>query len=181
MGDVESEVAEAIRTLAAVNDAVIVTGGLGPTGDDITAMAAARAVGLPLVVNEEALAHVKRVAAKLGDEVHPSNDRQALIPQGGILIPNPVGTACGFHLLVDGCSFFFMPGVPVEMERMLQETVLPHLAARRTQLSLATKVLKVFGLSEAEVDARLAGAIPPESGVTVGTARVPRDPSETAR
>ena len=168
VGDSESDIVEAIRTLAARTDAVIVTGGLGPTGDDITAVAAARAASSPLVLNEEALAHVKRVAGKLGGEIHPSNDRQALIPQGAILIPNPLGTACGFHLCFNDCSFFFMPGVPVEMERMLQETVLPQLAARRReQLFLATRVFKVFGLSEAEVDARLAGVIPEGSGVTV--------------
>lgn len=167
VGDQEQDIVEALLALAEKSDAVIVTGGLGPTVDDITARAAAKATGRRLVLNEEALAHVRQFAGKVGRGFHPLNEKEALIPASATLIPNPIGTACGFHLTHNGRSLFFMPGVPVEMARMLEETVLPAIEARRTEkTALATKVLKVFGLSEAEVDALLKGASLP-GGVEV--------------
>ena len=168
VGDLEQDVADALLSLAGTSDAVIVTGGLGPTLDDITARAAAKAVDRRLVLNEEALAHVRQVAGKLGTGVHPLNEKQALFPATAKPIPNPVGTACGFHLVHNGCSLFFMPGVPAEMARMLEETVIPRIAGMRTAKEvLATRVLKVFGLSEAEVDDALKHLIIPGSGVTI--------------
>lgn len=168
VGDVEPDIVEAILSLADKSEAVIVTGGLGPTVDDITARAAAKATGRRLVLNEEALAHVKGVAAKLGGYVHPFNEKQALLPAKSTLIPNPVGTACGFHLTHNGRFLFFLPGVPGEMMRMLEESVVPFLLQRHKQRRHArTKVLKVFGPSEAEVDALLKDVAAPDAGLTV--------------
>ena len=168
VGDREQDIADALLSLAGMSDAVIVTGGLGPTLDDITARAAAKAVDRRLVLNEEALAHVRQLAGKLGTGVHPLNEKQALFPATAKPIPNPVGTACGFHLVHNGCPLFFMPGVPAEMARMLEETVIPCIAGMRTVKEvLATRVLKVFGLSEAEVDDALKHLIVPGSGVTL--------------
>jgi nicotinamide-nucleotide amidase len=168
VGDTEADIAVAIQSLAAASDAVIITGGLGPTVDDITAQAAARATGDCLVLNDQALAHLRGFAGKLGGPLHPQNERQALLPAAATIIPNPTGTACGFILIRGGCSLFFLPGVPGEMMRMLDETVIPAL---RHQLSgercLRTGVLKVFGPSEAEVDALLAGLADPGAGVTL--------------
>ncbi|HTG80814.1 MAG TPA: competence/damage-inducible protein A [Geobacteraceae bacterium] len=168
VGDQELDIVEALLALAEKSDVVIVTGGLGPTVDDVTARAAAKATGRRLVLNEEALAHVRLFAGKLGKGFHPLNEKEALIPASATLIPNPTGTACGFHLVHNGRALFFMPGVPSEMARMLEETVLPAIEARRTEkTSLATKVLKVFGPSEAEVDELLKGVLAPDAGVTV--------------
>ena len=166
VGDVEADIVDAIGYLAAKSDAVVVTGGLGPTVDDITARAAARAAGTALVMNEEALAHVRRVAGKMGGTSHPRNDSQALIPHGAALIANPLGTACGFSLEHHGCTLFFLPGVPAEMARMLEETVLPALVRRREPGALTTRMLRLFGISEAEADARLSGMALP-AGVSV--------------
>lgn len=168
VGDTEADIAAAIQSLAAASDAVIITGGLGPTVDDITARAAARATGDRLVLNDEALAHLRGFAGKLGGPLHPQNERQALLPAAATIIPNPTGTACGFILTRGGCSLFFLPGVPGEMTRMLDETVIPalqhHLGGERC---LRTGVLKVFGPSEAEVDALLSGLADPGAGVTL--------------
>ena len=147
-------------------DAVIVTGGLGPTVDDMTSRAVAKATGRRLVLSEEALAHVRQVAGKLGRGVHPLNEKQALIPASSVLLPNPDGTACGFHLILNGCALFFLPGVPAEMGRMLEETVIPRMEERQEDQQLQTRVLKIFGLSEAEVDGALQETLQPESGVT---------------
>lgn len=168
IGDAEPEIVAALLSLAGMGDAVIVTGGLGPTVDDLTSGAAAKAAGRPLLLDGEALAHVRRVAGKLGGEIHPRDEKQAFIPAGATLIPNPIGTACGFHLGLDGCRIFFMPGVPAEMARMLEETVIPWIeGGRKEKKVLRTKVLKVFGISEAEADALLEGALAPGSGVTL--------------
>jgi len=168
VGDQERDIGEAVLSLAGTSDAVVVTGGLGPTFDDITARAVAIATGRRLILNEEALAHVRKVGGKLGRGVHPLNEKQAILPANALLIPNPAGTACGFHLVHDGCSIFFMPGVPDEMERMLEQTVIPCIEKMRNERGvLATKVLKVFGLSEAEVDGALDKSMPAGSGVTI--------------
>lgn len=168
VGDQEQEIMDAVLSLAGMSDAVIVTGGLGPTLDDVTARAVAKATGHELVLNEEALAHVRKVAGKLGTGVHPLNERQALLPVSSSLIPNPVGTACGFYMLHNGCSLFFMPGVPAEMARMLEETVIPLMDNKSSgRKFLKTSVIKIFGLSEAEVDGMLQELVIADAGVTV--------------
>ncbi|GFO53167.1 CinA-like protein [Geomonas sp. Red276] len=164
VGDQEESIVAALLELASASDAVIVTGGLGPTPDDLTSAAAARAAGLEMEVSAEALAHLDRFAARITGGLHPGNQRQALLPRGCPLIPNPLGTACGFELLIDGARLFFMPGVPFEMKRMLEETVLPALAAEGREPNRRI-VLKLFGTSEAAVAARLEGALPAGSPV----------------
>ncbi|RII28499.1 MAG: competence/damage-inducible protein A [Geobacter sp.] len=168
VGDGEPDIVEALEFLSDKSDAVIVTGGLGPTIDDITSRAAAKATGRRLVLNDEALAHLKGVNEKLGGNLHPLNEKQALMPTKSTLIPNPVGTACGFHLIHQGRYLFFLPGVPGEMVRMLDETVVPFLLERnRYRKVVRTRVLKVFGPSEAEVDFLLKELAAVNVGITV--------------
>lgn len=157
VGDDPEAIVSALTELAARHRAVIVTGGLGPTSDDVTAKAAAKACGRRLAVNEEALEHLQSFAGRLGGNLHPLNQKQALLPERATLIPNPVGTACGFSLPLGGCPLFFLPGVPDEMTAMVRATVLPHLAEQfPDRQTLATRELTVFGISEAEVSGRLA-------------------------
>ncbi len=168
VGDREPDIVEALEFLSDKSDAIIVTGGLGPTIDDITARAAAKATGRRLVLNDEALLHLKEVGEKLGGNLHPQNEKQALMPTKSTLIPNPVGTACGFHLIHQGGYLFFLPGVPGEMVRMLDETVIPFLLERnRHRKVVRTRVLKVFGPSEAEVDFLLKELAAVNVGITV--------------
>ena len=168
VGDREPDIVEALEFLSDKSDAIIVTGGLGPTIDDITARAAAKATGRRLVLNDEALLHLKGVGEKLGGNLHPQNEKQALMPTKSTLIPNPVGTACGFHLIHQGRYLFFLPGVPGEMVRMLDETVIPFLLERnRHRKVVRTRVLKVFGPSEAEVDFLLKELAAVNVGITV--------------
>lgn len=157
VGDSMQDIVDACQLLAGKSDTVIVTGGLGPTVDDVTAMAAAKLAGSPLEPNREALAHLKNFAERVAEKLHPANDKQALMPVSAKVIPNPVGTACGFSLVHDGCRFFFLPGVPGEMVSMLDETVLPALASSGRLKTLRTKAFKVSGVSEAELDVMLQG------------------------
>lgn len=164
VGDDEGAIAAALNELAAQSDAVLVTGGLGPTQDDLTAAAAARAVGVELECSAGALAHLESFAKRLPGGLHPGNERQALLPAGCELIPNRFGTACGFRLPLSGAELFFMPGVPSEMTQMLADSVLPALAPRLSGARLRI-VLKVFGISEAAASVALDGCLPPGSPV----------------
>lgn len=170
VGDCEPDIMEALADLGRVSDAVIVTGGLGPTVDDLTTLAVARATGRRLVMNEEAREHLHRMMARFG--VPPGvqiGEKQAMIPTKTTLIPNPTGTACGFHLIHNNCYLFFMPGVPSEMTVMLHESVIPFLAARDTKRRAVRSVeLNLFGLGEPRVDELLSGIVQPGQGLQLG-------------
>jgi nicotinamide-nucleotide amidase len=170
VGDSEPDIIEALLEISRSSDAVIVTGGLGPTADDLTARAAARATGRRLVLNDHAKAHVHTMSGRLAPLiVCPLNDKQAMIPAKTTLIPNPTGTACGFYLMNKGCFMFFLPGVPSEMTRMLHDSVLPFLAERDTRKrAILMEHLNVFGPCEAEVDEMLAGIAQPDQGLSLG-------------
>lgn len=166
VGDSERDIIDAIEALAAENQFVIASGGLGPTVDDITARAAARAAGKRLVLNDEALLHLQKFYTRIGRELSPSTEKQCLLPAKAPLVPNPIGTACGFVLEHKGAHFFFLPGVPVEMKKMLEETVIPAIASRRSDHRfLRTRVFKVFGLSETQTETLLEGIARPTEGL----------------
>lgn len=170
VGDVEPDIIGALNDLGRGSDAIIVTGGLGPTADDMTSRAAARATGRRLVINEEARNHVRLMSGRLESLILcPLSDKQAMIPTKSTLIPNPNGTACGFYLMHNGCFMFFMPGVPSEMIVMLRETVIPFIQERVVHKRvIRTASLNVFGPCEAEVDELLLGIARPEQGLTLG-------------
>jgi nicotinamide-nucleotide amidase len=164
VGDDEDAIVAALKELASASDAVVVSGGLGPTADDLTAAAAARAAAVELELSQGALEHLASFTARLPGGLHHANQKQALIPQGSALIPNPVGTACGFSFTLGKAALYFLPGVPSEMERMLEETVLPALT-QRSEGGAKRIVLKLFGISEAAAGARLEGCLDQDSPV----------------
>lgn len=165
VGDSEPDIMNAIETLAERSDAVIVTGGLGPTADDLTARAAAKVTSRRLVPNEEAVAHMMAFMGSDASSFHAATDKQTLLPIRSIVIPNPLGTACGFIITWNGRYLIFLPGVPSEMIRMIDDTVLPFLVERwRQKTTVKTRGLTVFGISEAELD-QLAREVPLPEGV----------------
>lgn len=165
--DQEKEIEAALRYLNQHVQAVIVTGGLGSTGDDLTARAASRATGQSLAINEEALAMVHRWFAERNRVMEPSNERQALLPIHAIPLPNPLGTAPGFRLQEQGCELFFLPGVPSEMKAILEQSVLPILKQLHPPgAPLKQRLFKLFGLPEPKVERLIPyRRLPP--GVTV--------------
>ncbi len=163
VGDVEEEIEGALRDLAGKREVVIVTGGLGPTEDDLTARIAARAFGRRLVLNDEALAQIRAFFAERNMEMNPRNEKQALLPLKSSILGNRLGTAPGFTLHQQNCDLFFLPGVPKEMVDMLEQQVLPRLLERSGgSAPLQERILKVFGLSEPGVEEAFGGAALPE-------------------
>jgi nicotinamide-nucleotide amidase len=148
-----------LKEIGSRTDAAVVTGGLGPTQDDLSAEAAAHACGVPLVADTRALEEIEAFFRKRGRTMSDSNRKQAFFPQGARCLYNALGTAPGFQVRIDRCTFFFLPGVPHEMRAMLHEQVLPALHAMQgtaTQFR-QTRVLSTFGLPESIVGERVAG------------------------
>ena len=139
-------------------DAVIVNGGLGPTVDDLSQEIAARAAGVDLVLSEEWLTTMEAFFQRRSRVMSPNNRKQAMLPQNAEILDNPIGTACGFAMDIGKARFFFTPGVPRELRRMLEEQIVPRLLARSgTQTAIRLKRFHSYGLGESHVDALLQG------------------------
>lgn len=147
----------------------IVTGGLGPTSDDLTAEAAAQAAGVPLRMNSEALTRVEQFFQRINRVMSDSNRKQALLPEGSTIIDNPIGSAPGFRQEIGSCRFFFLPGVPAEMKRMMKETVIPTLREFQGNFQEFSLIhtISTFGLTESATGEKLSGfpTVFPEIGL----------------
>jgi nicotinamide-nucleotide amidase len=153
VGDDPADMTDAFRRAAGRSDVVLVSGGLGPTRDDLTMKVLGESFGLKLVLHEPSLAEIRAFFARFGREMAPNNEKQAWFPEGAEVLPNPIGTAPGALLEVEGTLFFCMPGVPRELERMLDEQVLPRLAARRPVGTVVrARLLRTFGMGESNLD-----------------------------
>ncbi len=171
VGDDRDSLLEAFRVAGERADAVIVNGGLGPTVDDLSQEVAAQAGGVGLELNEAWLERMTNHFRLRSRAMPPNNRKQAVLPVGAEVLDNPVGTACGFALTIGRARFFFTPGVPREMRRMIDEQVIPRVLARSGQPgAVLLKRFHSFGLGESRVDALLAGveSLAPEGTVKLG-------------
>ncbi|BAM01399.1 MULTISPECIES: CinA family nicotinamide mononucleotide deamidase-related protein [Caldilinea] len=170
VGDNEARLRSVIELGMTRSDVIIITGGLGPTVDDVTRQAVANATRRPLVLHEGALATLKERFARFGVTMTENNLQQAMIPEGAILIENPVGTAPGFIVETERCAVIALPGVPREMKAMMTASVLPYLRARMGGGAvIRRRILRTFGIGESAIDARL-GDLMRRSNPTVGLA-----------
>ena len=168
VGDNLESLVNILRERSEHADVLIVNGGLGPTSDDLSALAAATAKGEGLVLHEEWLAQMERFFTERGRVMAPSNRKQAEIPASAELVDNPVGTACGFAVQLNRCLMFFTPGVPSEFKVMVEQQILPRLRARFTlpEPPLCLR-LTTFGRSESDLAQSLDHLqLPP--GVSMG-------------
>jgi nicotinamide-nucleotide amidase len=171
VGDNREELLRAFQLAGERADAVIVNGGLGPTVDDLSQEIAAQAAGVELALSDSWLARMEEMFQRRGRVMPPNNRKQAMLPVGAEMIDNPVGTACGFALNIGKARFFFTPGVPRELHRMLEEQIIPRLLARSgTQTAIYLKRFHSYGLGESHVDAMLKGVedIVPDGSVKLG-------------
>lgn len=152
VGDNLSRVATSIRTAMDRSDAVVITGGIGPTRDDLTREALCNATGREMVFNEEYAERLRAWWATRGRQMPESNLRQAEHPEGAELMINPKGTAPGIALDHDGILVFCIPGVPEEMEHLLMSQVLPRIAGRSDGASVvSSRILRTWGQSESMI------------------------------
>jgi nicotinamide-nucleotide amidase len=157
--DVPDDMVDAFHRAAKRSNVVLVSGGLGPTRDDLTSETLAKAFGRGMRLDEAALAGIRAFFASVGREMTDNNTSQAYFPDGAEVLANPIGTAPGFMLEAEGCLFFCMPGVPREMMRMMDEQVLPRIAARLSGSGsrvVRARLLRTFGMGESTLDAELA-------------------------
>jgi nicotinamide-nucleotide amidase len=149
-------------------DVILVNGGLGPTSDDLSAEAMAKAAGVPLVEDQEWRMHLEAWFARRGRVLPQSNLKQCLVPEGAIIVDNPSGSAPGFRLKLHRAWLFFTPGVPAEFKQMVNEQFLPFL--RETfalDQSLKLHKLLTFGHGESTLADRIA-QVPVPPGITLG-------------
>ena len=171
VGDDRDSLLTAFRLAGERADAVIVNGGLGPTVDDLSQEIAAQAAGVGLVLHEAWLVRMEEFFTRRSRIMPPNNRKQAMLPEGSEFLDNPIGTACGFALTIGRGRFFFTPGVPRELRRMLEEQIIPRLLAMAgLQGSIFLKRFHSYGLGESHVDQLLDGivAMAPDGSVKLG-------------
>ncbi|MFU7603725.1 nicotinamide mononucleotide deamidase-related protein YfaY [Klebsiella pneumoniae] len=168
VGDDLDALVAILRERSEQADVLIVNGGLGPTSDDLSALAAATAKGEGLILHPEWLETMTRFFAERGRPMAESNRKQAEIPASAEMINNPVGTACGFAIQLNRCLMFFTPGVPSEFKVMVEQEIFPRLR-QRFPLRAPPVCLRMttFGRSESELAQSLNPlTLPP--GVVMG-------------
>ena len=158
VGDNRERIAAVLREALERADGVITTGGLGPTVDDLTKEAVCDALDVGAELNAEALRVMEALFASLSRPMRENNRKQAMLPEGAVVFPNPHGTAPGFAVVrPDGKFVASMPGVPVEMKPMLEELVIPWLRERFGRTSgIFTRVVHTIDIAESEIDFRIA-------------------------
>ena len=156
IGDDEWQIGDALHRVLERADAAVVSGGLGPTTDDLTADAAAKAFGRHLVLNKQVLEDIRRRFSERGMEMPPSNEKQACFPDQAEILANPLGTAPGFAVRHRRKIFIFLPGVPRELKHMFREEALEVLEKERKEpVFYQSRTLKVFGFTESAIADRL--------------------------
>jgi len=152
IGDDRAELAQFFDFARRRVDLVVLTGGLGPTDDDLTREVVAAQLGLPLAEDPTVTALIAQRFAARGWKMPEINRRQAMVPQGGVVLPNPNGTAPGLWIDSDGGAVALLPGPPREMKPMLEQLIADRLGAMAGGTLLLRRVLKIAGRSESRVE-----------------------------
>ena len=154
-----ADMTAAFRLAVSRSDVVLVSGGLGPTRDDLTAAVLAEAFGRGMQLDEASLEQIREFFARIGRPMADNNAKQAHFPEGAEVLANPIGTAPGFMLEEQGALVFCLPGVPRELMKMMDEQVAPRLVERGSMRGGAqivrAELLRTFGTGESTLDAEL--------------------------
>lgn len=154
--DDEREIGRALKELAGKVDCVVVSGGLGPTDDDLTREGACRAFGAKLKVNKRELKKLEEYFKMRGFGFPESNIKQVSFPEGSQIIPNPAGTAPAFSFRFKRTMFYFLPGVPSEFKKIIDERVIPELS-RALKAKVLSRTYRIFGLPESKIGELMSG------------------------
>jgi len=166
VGDNPGRLKESLKLALDRSNIVITTGGLGPTQDDLTKETIAEAMGKKLVLNQESYDRIKHFFERLNRKMADNNAKQAYLPEGSTVIPNPNGTAPGCIVASEGKTIIMLPGPPKEMIPMFEATVFPYFEARTGQV-IASRMLKVFGIGESEMEMRIIDLIQTQTNPTI--------------
>ena len=168
VGDSFDELVSVMLERSHIADVLIVNGGLGPTSDDLSSEAAAKACGVELIEDADWLAKMEAFFAQRGRPMAASNRKQAQIPANAEVLDNPVGTACGFTLKLNRCRLFFTPGVPSEFKVMVEQQIVPRLHRDHPALEAPLCLrLTTFGRGESDLASEL-DVLPLPEGVAIG-------------
>lgn len=169
VADDQPAIEQAMRELAPRCDYLIVSGGLGPTEDDLTRPALAAVLGVDSVLSDVWLARLEEFFRLRNRPMVPSNRVQAMIPRTADMIDNCCGTAPGLHARLGSCEIYVMPGVPKEMMAMFTHSILPHIAARSNGAVILSRTLHTFGLGESTIGEMLGALMTRGRNPSVGT------------
>lgn len=168
IGDRWDDLVACFRERSTHADVILVTGGLGPTSDDLSSKAMAEAAGVAWRLFPEWWEELKRRFALYNRPLDPQNIQQANLPDSAIILDNPIGTACGFKVKLNRATFYFMPGVPSEMKRMFTDLVLPQVrASQGVKQNIEVKLFQTFGWSESALG-RVLSTISLPSTISLG-------------
>ena len=168
VGDQEDEILASFAEAEKRADIILITGGLGPTSDDLTKPLLAKYFNCELKINEEALAEVTEFFVSRGRELTETNRQQAALPGCCTKITNPIGTAPGMWFEKNGKVFMSMPGVPHEMKKMMTERVIPKLLQMYKMPVITHKVIRTVGIGESMLADKIESWESPAHGRTWG-------------
>lgn len=166
VGDNPERLTGVVKTALSRSDIVILTGGLGPTQDDLTKETVARALGLTLVPFPEELERLRRFFASRGRTMAPINEKQAYFPQDAVILPNDFGTAPGCIMEADGKAAILLPGPPRELFPMFDRYAMPYLE-RRSGSRLYSRIIRTFGIGESDLVTRIRDILDAQTNPTV--------------
>ncbi|NLO40777.1 MAG: competence/damage-inducible protein A [Ruminiclostridium sp.] len=166
VGDNPARLEATLKEALKRSDIVITTGGLGPTKDDLTKETIAKTMNRNLVLHTDVLEQIREFFMKKHRQMVPNNEKQAYLPENSTIIPNPNGTAPGCILEDNGKTVIMLPGPPKEMQPMFDQTVFAFLR-QKTGLILVSRMLKVFGIGESELETRLMDLIDSQDNPTI--------------
>ena len=168
VGDNEERLCETIRTALTRADILLISGGLGPTQDDLTKEAAAKVLGKPLYLHEESKAAIQQFFEKRGLEITENNWKQAMMPEGCIVVDNPNGTAPGVIMAENGKHVILMPGPPNEMIPMFETSIMPYLDKLQSGV-IFSQTVKICGVGESKAETMVRDLIDAQSNPTIAT------------
>ncbi|NLM75156.1 MAG: competence/damage-inducible protein A [Clostridiaceae bacterium] len=166
VGDNPKRLEDSLKIALERANLIITTGGLGPTQDDITKETIASALGLKLVLHEETHKNIRCFFERRNRKMQKNNEKQAYLPENGILIPNNQGTAPGCIVETDNKIIVMLPGPPKELIPMFEETVFPYFSKKTGQI-IGSRLLKVFGIGESEMEMRIADILESQTNPTI--------------
>jgi nicotinamide-nucleotide amidase len=158
VGDAVAEIQDAVRTALGRTGLVLVCGGLGPTNDDLTRDAVANLLDLPLEFDEAVWAELVERWRRFGREISDTNRSQAMVPRGGLVLPNRWGSAPGLWIDAPPGTVILLPGVPLEFRGLLDEQVIPRLVERFALQAIRSRTLRTTGIAESRLG-ELLGAL----------------------